>query len=63
MTPFEHSLLSVRDFGGKVEDYLKLHEYLDQTKFMLPHWSHRMFLHNTLGMSLCEQQFGAATAE
>ena len=60
MTPYEHSLLSVRDFGGTTDDYLKIHEYLDQTKFMLPHWSHRMFLHNTLGMSLCEQQFGAA---
>lgn len=60
MTPFEHAVLSVRDFGGTTSDYLKLHEYLDQTKFMLPDWRHRMFLHNTLGITLCEQQFGAS---
>lgn len=58
MTPLEHSFLSVRDFGGKPEDYLKIHEFLDQTKGYYPDWRHRMILHNSFGMILTEQFYG-----
>lgn len=60
MTPFEHSVLSVRDFGGKTDDYLKIHEFIDQSKFQTTDFRHRAFLHNTMGISICEQVFGAA---
>lgn len=59
MTPYEHSLLSVRDFKGKVEDYIAIHEWLDQTKAHYAHWKHRAILHNSFGMVLGEQFFGA----
>jgi len=57
MTPFEHALLSVRDFKGSPEDYLKIHEWLDQTKAHYPDWKHRAILHNSFGMILAEAYF------
>lgn len=59
MTPYEHSLLSVRDFKGIPEDYLKIHEFLDSTKLHFSDYKHRAVLHNSFGMGLCEQVFGA----
>jgi hypothetical protein len=58
MTPIDHARLSKRDFGGREEAYLPIHEFLDQTKFHMTEWPHRMFLHNPLGIALCEQVFG-----
>ncbi len=58
MTPFEHSLLSQRDFQGSPEDYLSIHEFLDSTKSHFPHFMHRMILHNSFGIELCERIFG-----
>jgi|31_taG_2_1085359.scaffolds.fasta_scaffold01514_5 hypothetical protein len=58
MTPYEHSELSVRDFGGKYEDYVELHKFLDSTKFHLTDFRHRAILHNTFGIGLCEKLFG-----
>lgn len=61
MTPFEHSILSVRDFGGEVNDYLPIHEFLDSTKAHFSNFMHRAILHNSFGMILCEQMFGTIT--
>lgn len=61
MTPYEHSVLSVRDFGGEPEYYLKIHEFLDSTKFQLTDFRHRAILHNPFGIGLCEQLFGPIT--
>lgn len=60
MTPYEHSCLSVRDFKGSPEDYIEIHKFLDQTKSHVPHWAHRLVLHNSWGIDLCEQIFGDA---
>ena len=58
MTPYEHAILSVRDFGGIPEDYLEIHEFLDSTKAHVPNWRHRMILHNSWGMLLVEKICG-----
>jgi hypothetical protein len=59
MTPIEHAKAHAIKFGGAAKDYLKIDEFIDQTKM---HWAndsrHRAFLHNSLGISLCEQVFG-----
>ena len=60
MTPHEHAQMHQRDFGGEVEDYLPIDEFLDSTKFMLPDYRHRALLHNPLGIAICERIFGAA---
>lgn len=58
MTPLEHSILSVRDFGGIDKDYIKFHEFMDQSKLHYSDWKHRAVLHHTLGIAIGEQMFG-----
>lgn len=58
MKPFLHSKVSVTNWGGKVEDYQKIHEWFDQTKAHVPDMRHRAILHSSFGVFLCEQMFG-----
>lgn len=57
-SPYKHALNSVDKWGGKYEDYLPIHEFLDSTKLHLETWQHRAILHNTFGVGVCEQVFG-----
>jgi hypothetical protein len=59
MVPIDHARLSARDFGGQPEDYLELHNFLDSTKLHCEDSRHRAVLHNTFGIGVCEQLFGA----
>jgi hypothetical protein len=56
--PHVHSRNSVRKWGGKPEDYQRLHDWFDQTKVALPDVRHRAVLHSAFGIFLLEQQFG-----
>lgn len=58
MKPYEHALRDVAAFGGVVDDYLKIHDWFDQTKAFLPDMRHRAVLHNAWGIFVCEQVFG-----
>lgn len=58
MKPYEHALVSVKKWGGKPEDYQRIHDWFDQTKAHLPDMRHRAILHNSFGIFLCEQFFG-----
>lgn len=58
MKPLIHAKNSVRKFGGKVEDYLPLHNWMDSTKGYIPDMRHRMVLHNAWGIMLAEQIHG-----
>jgi hypothetical protein len=58
MKPYLHGLISVKKFGGKPEDYQKLHDWMDQTKAHVPDMRHRAILHNSFGIYLLEQVFG-----
>lgn len=53
-----HARSSARKFGGEAEDYLAVHEWLDQTKMAWADTRHRAILHNSFGIFLCEQHFG-----
>lgn len=59
MKPWEHAVRDVAAFGGVVDDYLKIHDWFDQTKAFMPDLRHRAVLHNAWGIFLCEQVFGA----
>ncbi len=59
MKPLLHAKISAKKFGGKYEDYLELHNWMDSTKAHLPDARHRMVLHNAWGIFLGEQIFGA----
>lgn len=58
MHPFYHSLSSVKKWGGKVEDYQPLHDWMDQSKAHFCEFRHRVALHHSLGIYLLEQRFG-----
>jgi hypothetical protein len=56
--PHIHANRSARKWGGKREDYQRIHDFFDQTKAMIPDMRHRAVLHNAFGIYLCEQVFG-----
>jgi hypothetical protein len=58
MKPFLHGKVSVKKWGGKEEDYQKIHDWFDQTKAHFPDMRHRAILHSSFGIYLCEQFFG-----
>lgn len=58
MKPYIHAELSVRKYGGKVQDYIPIHDFFDQTKAHHADMRHRMILHNAWGIFMCEKQFG-----
>lgn len=60
MKPLLHAKISVKHFGGVWEDYIEIHNFFDQTKGHIPDSRHRMILHNSFGIMLCEQVFGVA---
>lgn len=45
--PLKHSQSSVRRWGGKVEDYLQIHELLDSPKATMNNNTSRFLTHNT----------------
>lgn len=58
MKPYVHAVSSANKFGGKLEDYLKIHDWFDQTKGHIGDNRHRAILHNSFGIFLAEQVFG-----
>ena len=56
--PLQHAQSSVRRFGGKAEDYLAIHNWLDESKAFLPDFRHRALRHHAEGIFLCERIFG-----
>lgn len=56
--PYIHAKSCARKWGGVPEDYLDIHDFLDQTKMCLADVRHRAILHNTFGCFLVEQFFG-----
>ena len=49
--PWIHSLSSARKFGGKPEDYIEIHEFLDSTKAAIADNRHRCILHTSWAIS------------
>lgn len=58
MKPYIHSQLSVKKYGGAVEDYLDIHDFLDASKAHVPDMRHRSLLHHSWGIYLAEEFFG-----
>ena len=56
--PFIHAQRSVKRYGGIVENYLPIHDWMDSTKSATANFYHRAILHNSFGIFLCEQIFG-----
>ena len=58
MKPLIHSKSSVRKYGGVIEDYLPIHDFMDSTKSSCPDVRHRAILHSAFGCYLVDKVFG-----
>lgn len=58
MKPFLHARGSVSRWGGKPDDYMAIHDFIDSTKVAMPDLRHRALLHNAFGCFLVERIFG-----
>ena len=56
--PVLHSKSSAKKFGGKWEDYIHLHNWLDETKGWYGHSLHRAFRHHSEGIFELQEKFG-----
>jgi hypothetical protein len=56
--PYHHALSSVRKWGGKVDDYLAIHEWFDGSKAHMADFRHRALRHHSEGIFLSERIFG-----
>ena len=56
--PILHAKSNAKKFGGKWEDYIHLHEWMDETKKWMGHSFHRMWRHHSEGIFEGEQRFG-----
>jgi hypothetical protein len=56
--PVLHAKNSVKRHGGEIDEYLKIHEWLDQTKICVPDMRHRAILHSSFGIYLATDFFG-----
>ena len=58
MKPLYHANVSVKKYGGTVEDYMPIHDFFDSSKACLPDVRHRCLLHSSFGIFLVERVFG-----
>lgn len=58
MKPYDHAKNSVRIWGGKIENYLPIHDLLDLPKIAHPDMRHRSIMHNAMGVMIAEMAFG-----
>lgn len=56
--PYHHALSSVKKWGGRVEDYLPIHQWFDESKAVLADPRHRALRHHTEGIFQAERVFG-----
>jgi hypothetical protein len=58
MKPYLHAKSSVRNYGGVVDDYIAIHNFLDSSKAHVADMRHRAMFHHSFGCYLAEEQFG-----
>lgn len=58
MKPFLHAKITAKKHGGKMEDYLDIHDFIDHTKEIVPDMRHRALLHSAFGCFMVEKIFG-----
>jgi hypothetical protein len=55
---YHHSVSSARKWGGKPEDFLAIHNWMDGSKLILADFRHRALRHHCEGIFLAETLFG-----
>lgn len=58
MTPFAHAESSAKKWGGDPDDYIEVHNWLDETKQFTGDWTHRALRHHAAGIQWAIERFG-----
>ena len=58
MKPLQHAQISRKTHGGKWQDYIAVHSFLDSSKAACAHFKHRFLLHHREGVELGARVFG-----
>ena len=53
-----HAESSAKRWGGNVEDYQKIHDWMDESKKLTAHFAHRALRHHAEGCFAAEKEFG-----
>jgi hypothetical protein len=56
--PVHHAQSSVKRWGGKIEDFLPIHDWFDASKAFLADFRHRALRHHAEGIFWAEEVFG-----
>ena len=57
--PYHHALSSVKKWGGTVEDYIRVHDWFDESKKIIADFRHRALRHHAEGIFMAETIFGS----
>jgi len=60
MTPYMHAVSSAKKFGGHWKDYIRIHDWFDETKQYTGDWTHRALRHHSAGIQWAIALFGDA---
>lgn len=60
MKPLLHSKNSAKKHGGKWEDYIEIHNFMDSSKSACAAMQHRAIFHSAFGIFLVEKTFGVS---
>lgn len=58
MKPWLHAKSSAAKYGGKPDDYLPIHDFMDSSKASLADVRHRAIFHSSFGIFIVERVFG-----
>jgi hypothetical protein len=58
--PYHHALSSVKKWGGIPEDYIRIHNWFDESKMIIADFRHRALRHHAEGIFMAETIFGSA---
>jgi hypothetical protein len=56
--PHIHAMSSAKRYGGSPVDYIKIHDWFDETKSWIPDNRHRAIRHHAEGIFQCMKIFG-----
>jgi hypothetical protein len=57
--PYHHALSSTKKWGGTVDDYLRIHDWFDESKKITADFRHRALRHHAEGIFMAEAIFGS----
>ena len=56
---YHHALSSVKKWGGIPEDYIRIHDWFDESKMIIADFRHRALRHHAEGIFMAETIFGS----